>query len=135
LNNMKYTAEQYAQALMESLEGTSPSDQENVLDNFVKILAENNEIRNFESIAEEFHKLELGKQGIKQVQIQSAHPLNRENEKEILDELNKLVKGKLEVKKKINEDLIGGVVIQLEDKVIDASIKHQLEQLKEQLTK
>jgi|SRR3989344_1522328 len=132
---MKYTAEQYAQALMESLEGTSPSDQENVLDNFVKILAENNEIRNFESIAEEFHKLELGKQGIKQVQIQSAHPLNRENEKEILDELNKLVKGKLEVKKKINEDLIGGVVIQLEDKVIDASIKHQLEQLKEQLTK
>ena len=135
MNNMKYTAEQYAQALMESLEGTSPSDQENVLDNFVKILAENNEIRNFESIAEEFHKLELGKQGIKQVQIQSAHPLNRENEKEILDELNKLVKGKLEVKKKINEDLIGGVVIQLEDKVIDASIKHQLEQLKEQLTK
>ena len=132
---MKYTAKQYAQALMESLEGTSPGDQEKVLDNFVKILAENNEIRNFEAIAEEFHKLELAKQGVKQVEIQSAHPLNRENEKEILDELNKLVKGKLEVKKKINEDLIGGVVIQLEDKVIDASIKHQLEQLKEQLTK
>ncbi len=131
---MKYSPKQYAQALMQSLEGTSPGDQEKVLDNFVKILAENNEIRNFEAIAEEFHKLELGNQGIKQVEIQSAHPLNRENEKEILDELNKLVKGKLEVKKKVNEDLIGGVVIQLEDKVIDASIKHQLEQLKENLS-
>lgn len=131
---MKYSAKQYAKALMDSLEGVKPGDEEKVLDNFVKILAENNDTRQFEGIAEEFHKLELSKKGIQQVEIRSAHALSKENEKEVLKELNKLVKGDLEVKKRVDEDLIGGVVIRMEDQIIDASVKHQLEQLKENLS-
>lgn len=120
---------------MDSLSDTSPKDQEKVLDNFVKVLAENNDLRLFDQIEQEFHKLDLAKQGIKQVEVTSAHPLNKENEKAILDELNKLVKGKVELKKEVDERLIGGVVIRMEDQVIDASVKNQLEQLKETLGK
>ncbi len=119
---------------METLESTRPNDQEQVLDNFVKILSENNDLRLFEAMAEEFHKMELAKQGITQAEVTTAHPLSRENEQEIIHELNKLAKGHYELKKKVDENLIGGVVIRMDDKMIDASVKNQLEQLKMNLS-
>ena len=119
---------------MESLEHTDPKDQDKVLDNFVQILAENNDIRLFDEITAEFHKLELIKKGIKQVELTSAQPLSRSTEQEIVSELNKLVKGKVEVRKKIDEQLIGGVLITIDDQMIDATVKNNLTQLKKDLT-
>ena len=132
---MKFTAKNYAQALMDSLQDTAPKEHEKVLDNFAKLLAENNDLRLFEAIAEEFHKLELKKDGVKQVEITSAHPLGKDSEKAILNELNKLVGSKLEIKKKVDEGLIGGVLVQVDDQVLDTSVKNQLEQLKQEIIK
>src|SRR3989338_8539648 len=115
---MKFTAKQYAATLMEVVEQTSPSDLGVVLDNFALVLRENNDLRMFEVISEEFHKLELAKKSITEVNVTSSHPLNRENEKAIMNALNKHVKGEVKLKTKIDENLIGGVVIRLEDKVI-----------------
>ena len=132
---MKFTAKDYAQALMDSLEDTDPKHTNLILDNFVAALVENNDIRLFDEISAEFHKLDLAKKGIKQVEITSAKPLDKKNEHEILEELNKLVKGKVEIKKKVDEQLIGGVVIQMEDQLLDASVKNNLDQLKKELNK
>lgn len=130
---MKFTAKQYAEALMDSLQDTSPKDQNLVIDNFAAVLAANNDLRMFDQIAEEFHKLDLAKQGIKQAHVKSATPLSRENEKEIIEHLNKIAKTKIELKKDVDDQLIGGMVIQIDDQLIDTSIKHQLEQLKDNL--
>jgi F-type H+-transporting ATPase subunit delta len=132
---MKYSAKNYAQALFDSLSESNPKDHDAVLDNFVKLLAENNDLRMFDDISQEFHKLDLAKKGIKQVEVSTAHPISHDTEKEIIKELNKLVKGDFELKKKIDEQLLGGVVIQMDDQVLDASIKNNLEQLKQDLTK
>jgi F-type H+-transporting ATPase subunit delta len=132
---MRYTAKNYAQALLEALEGVHGKDQNTVLDNFVKVLAENNDVRLFEQISEEFHKLDLARKGIKQVQVTSAHNLTPSAEHEIVDQLNKLAHGKVEIKKKIDEQLIGGVIIQMEDQVLNASVKNELQQLKNELIK
>lgn len=132
---MKYSAKNYAQALMESLESADPKDENQILDNFVKILAENNDIRLFEQISDEFHKLDLKKKGISQAEVITAHPISRENEQQIIQQLNKIVKGNLELKKKVDEQLIGGVVIRVDDQLIDASVKNNLEQLKKELIK
>jgi F-type H+-transporting ATPase subunit delta len=131
---MKVTPKQYAEALLESLENVSAKDQDLVVNNFAQVLADNNDLRLFEQIAEEFHKLELKKKNVQLVELTSARPLSRENERDILDKLNKMVKGDIELKKKIDEKLIGGVVIRMEDKIIDASTKNSLEQLKNNLT-
>jgi F-type H+-transporting ATPase subunit delta len=131
---MKFSAKQYAEALMDSLNDTDPKDNDKILDNFVSVLAANNDLRLFDEIASEFHKLELAKKGIKEVEVTSAHPLNKENELQILHELNKLAKGNYEIKKKIDEQILGGVVIRLDDKMLDASVKNDLEQLKKDLT-
>lgn len=130
---MKFGAKDYAKALMETLELTAPNNESQVLDNFVKVLAENNDLRLFSEISDEFHKFELARKGIKQVEITSAHPINHENEKQILEELNKLAKQKVEIKKSIDENLVGGVVIRMDDRLLDASVKNDLEQLKQEL--
>lgn len=132
---MKHSAKQYASALMEVIETTNSKDHDQVLDNFVKVLAENNDLRLFEQIEEEFHKLELAKKGIKQVEVTSAHPITKANEQQIIHELNKLVRGNLDLKKKVDEGLIGGVVIRMEDQIIDASVKNNLQQLENELGK
>lgn len=131
---MKFTAKNYALALFEALEGVSHKDQDQILDNFVKVLAENNDLRKFEEVSEEFHKLELDKKGIKPVELTSAHPITKENEHEIIKELNKIIKGDIQLKKKVDEGLVGGVVIRFEDQMLDASVKNNLEQLRKDLT-
>lgn len=131
---MKFSSKQYAEALYDSLEGTDPKEIDLVLNNFVEILAANNDVKLYPQIEEEFHKLELAKKGSKLAQVTSARPLSKENERDIISELNKLVKGDVELKKKIDEKILGGVVIRLDDQLIDASVKNQLEELKEELS-
>lgn len=131
---MKLNPKQYAKALFEAWEQTDPKDQDKVLDNFVQVLAENNNLKLFDEIANEFHKIELEKKGVKQAQIVSAHPVSSQKEKEIVDQINQLVKGKVELKKNIDENLIGGMVIKVDDLMIDASVKRQLKELKKDLS-
>ncbi len=131
---MKFTAKQYAQALHDALENTAPAEVDRVLDNFVQVLAENNDLGLFDEIAAQLHKQELEKKGIKQAEVTSAHSLNSENEKQVIDTLNRHVKSKFELKRKIEENLIGGVVVQVDDLMIDASIKKNLEELRKELS-
>ena len=131
---MKLTAKQYAQTLFESLQDTNAKDHEKIMDNFVEALKLNNDIKLFDQIEEEYAKLEKAKNGIKIADVTTATPLNKSSEKEIIDELNKLVQGKVELKKKVDEKILGGVVIKLDDTLIDASVKKSLEELKKDLS-
>jgi F-type H+-transporting ATPase subunit delta len=131
---MKFSAKQYAEALFDSLEGTDPKEIDLVLNNFVEVLSANNDIKLFGEIETEFHRLELAKKGTKLAEVTSAHALSKENERNIIQELNKIVKGDVELKKKIDERILGGVVIRLDDQLIDASVKGDLDKLKEELS-
>lgn len=131
---MKFTAKQYAQALMDSLSETDPKDTDKILDNFVTVLVENDQLRLFEEIVNEFHRIDLEKKGTKQAEVTSARPLSRENENAVIEHLNKIVGSKVELKKQIDERLVGGVVIRVDDKLVDASVKNELNQLKNELS-
>lgn len=130
---MKLTAQQYAKTLFESLQDTSPGDHEKVLDNFVEALVMNNDVKMFEDISLEFEKLDKGKKGIRIAEVTSAQPLEKHTEKEIVEQLNKMVGSSVELKKKIDERILGGVVIKVDDTLIDASVKKSLEELKNDL--
>jgi F-type H+-transporting ATPase subunit delta len=53
--------------------------------------------------------------------------------KGLIDDLNRIVGSKTEIKQKIDRNLIGGVVLKVDDTLIDGSIKRQLENLKDTL--
>ncbi len=130
---MKHTVKQYAEALHDTLNSTAPKDIDTVLDNFVKVLAASNDLKLFPEIEEELHRLDLKAKGKTLAHVTSASTLSPESEKNIVNQLNDLIKGKVELKKKIDKDLVGGVVIQMEDTLIDASVKKSLQDLKTNL--
>ncbi|MEO6133323.1 MAG: ATP synthase F1 subunit delta [Saprospiraceae bacterium] len=74
--------------------------------------------------------------GISIVNIVSAEPLPEETLESIRKKLveSKMTRGNIEFKTSVDKDLIGGFVISFEDKLYDASISHQLDQLRKQFT-
>lgn len=127
---MKLTAKQYAQTLYESLQDTTAKDHDKILDNFAKALALNNDLEMMDEISSEYEKLDKAGKGIKIAEVTSATPLEKSTEKQIIEHLNGMVKGKVELRKKVDEKILGGVVIKMDDTLIDASVKKSLEELK-----
>lgn len=124
-------AEDYAKALFGAISETSPKDHDKVLDNFVKILAQQGDQNLLPEIEGHYHRLEMENKGIKEVKVITA---NKVDQKELVSQLNKLLGKNIEVKHKVDEGIIGGVVIRAGDTLIDASVKNSLQTLKKNLT-
>ncbi len=126
---MKLTATQYAQALYLAAAETATKDHETILERFIKILQSNGDLGKFPEIELEFKKFEAEKKGLKQ----GLAKLAKDHDGKILNELNQIVRDKTEFKIKIEEELVGGVVLKVDETLIDASIKTQLKNLNSEL--
>jgi F-type H+-transporting ATPase subunit delta len=126
------TAQQYALALYQAISEVKPADHDKVLENFVKILSSNGDLGQYPQIEQEYKKVEAESQGIKQVNVLTA---NKDiNTKALVAELNRIVGNKVEINHETDEKIIGGVVIKVDDTLIDASVRNSLENLKKDLT-
>ncbi len=132
---MKYLSKQYAIALHQAIFESVPEEQDKILDNFVTLLKQNGDLDKVKEIEEEFHNYERQIRGIKTVQVSTAKALSEAEERNIIKELNEFVGSQVELKKKVDEGLIGGVVIKIGDTLIDGSVKKTLKELKDELTK
>tara|TARA_B100000508_G_scaffold141097_1_gene147042 strand:+ start:144033 stop:144566 length:534 start_codon:yes stop_codon:yes gene_type:complete len=116
------------------LDKVFPSFQE-LTKKFVHLLTKNRREMLLPLIAEEYIAKVKAVRGIVPVTLTSAHKLDDKVKQSILDKLNKAVKGEIELNEKIDEDLIGGFVVRMGDTRIDASVAHQLNELKQRLTR
>ncbi len=87
------------------------------------------------NIAWSFDMLVKEYKGIVSVQLVSATKLNDATRKLILEKVGASVEGELEINEIIDESLIGGFIVRMGDKQIDASISSQFNNLKQRLTK
>src|SRR4051812_37993208 len=110
---MRYTHQQYAQALYESIQDTKPKDHDQVIENFVDALKRNGDLAEYEAIVKVFEDYDRDQRGIREVEVTTTHDVK--TSKGLLDHLNKLVGKNIEVKRKVDDKLIGGVVIKVED--------------------
>lgn len=132
---MKYSPQQYAQALHQAIFESKPADQEKVLDNFVLTLKQNNDLGLIDEIENEFYNCERVRKNVKLAEITTARELSSEEGNRLLKELNEYVGGEVELKKKVDAGLVGGVIVKIEDELIDGSVKRSLKELKELLIK
>ena len=89
-------------------------------------------------IIEAFVEMFRKEKGIQVVEMTTAVPISLELKQSILKSLtdiNMLKDKKIELKEKVDESIIGGMVVQIEDKLFDASIKHDLQFIKRQFVK
>ena len=71
--------------------------------------------------------------GLAIAEVQSAVPLTNEVRTSITQQVATATGKNIQLKETINEDLIGGFILRLDDKQIDSSVKSQLLNLKKQL--
>jgi F-type H+-transporting ATPase subunit delta len=85
-------------------------------------------------MTQEFQRLVKEDQGIVQARLVTARAVDRSLVDQIRREMEKSTGKKVEMKLQTEPYLIGGIVIILGDKIIDRSIRHQLSQMKEQMS-
>ncbi len=129
----KLTAKEYALALYDSVQETRTEDHNKLMDTFVKILAENGDLNLYDLIETEFRLLDLKDKGIAQVEITQAN--SAKTNPQLLVDLNRIIGEKLELTQKVDQKILGGVIVRVDDTLIDASIKTQLENLSDTLKK
>lgn len=128
-----YTVQQYANTLYEVLQDTHPKDHQKVIDNFIAILSENSQSELYPEIVKIVESLAKQKKDIKKVEITVARPLEVLEELELIKELNACLGGNIEFKKVVDQGLISGLVIKVDDVVIDGSVKKRIEKLRTQI--
>ena len=97
--------------------------------NFIKILVDAERIGLAAEVFTVFENKRTAAEGISDVDVITAYPLDDAQVKTISDAISKRLGKKIDINTKENKDLIGGVVIRAGDSVIDASLRGRLKEL------
>ena len=94
--------------------------------NFFKIVANHGKLYLLEKIFNQFTKYLDEKDGVIEVTVTTTSPLEKNFEEEIIKNLSIKLNKKIRLKKLIDPDLIGGIIIKINSIMIDNSIKTKL---------
>ncbi len=126
---MKYNPRQYAWALYESLKDVKEGETDSVFKNFYTILLRNNDLKLINKIIEKIEEIDKEERGIIEVKVTGA----KEIDKDLVSKLRNLIGDKVEIQEKTDPTLIAGFKIQINDLLIDGSIKAKLNKLRQSL--
>jgi F-type H+-transporting ATPase subunit delta len=129
---MNISVEQYAGALFSGLREVSEKDHDTVIENLVRILKQNNDLDKFDAIVEAYERIEQKNSGIAEAVVTTATPHSAD--KKMMDALNNIAGSKVKVTEEVDESIIGGVIVRIDDTLLDASIKTKLDNLKDSLS-
>ncbi len=101
--------------------------------NFLLLIAENKRENYIPGIFRNLEDLYRKEEGIKSAVLTSAQPLNEAVVLHIQKILETEFNAKVELRQKVDDYLIGGFVLRVEDKQYDASLSTQLKKIREQL--
>ncbi len=102
--------------------------------NFVRLLAEKGRAAELGEIADELDTLVAREERILDVELTTAHELSDDEFKSILDQIESASGRKVQAERKVDPDLIGGIVLQAGSMRLDASVRGRLERLRQDLT-
>jgi F-type H+-transporting ATPase subunit delta len=104
-----------------------------LLGNFLRVLAENDRLKDFPIIERSYQRLLEQLLGRVRAKIRSASPLNDEELNGLVDAFSRLTKKTVVPLIEVDPELLGGAVVEIEGQVYDASLKTQLQRLGEAL--
>lgn len=97
---------------------------------FLALITKNARASILPAIAHSFVSQYKKHKGIVDVLLTSAEPLDDATKAKILDKVKSTVNGEIALVEKIDPALLGGFIVNIEDKQIDASVASQLSNLK-----
>jgi len=109
-------------------------DADELVRNFMLLLAEKGRAGQVEEIQRDFERLALAEERRLEVELTTAVELDADDEKRILEQIERASGRKVDATRTVDPDLIGGVVLQAGSLRVDASVRGRLERLRQELT-
>jgi F-type H+-transporting ATPase subunit delta len=100
---------------------------------FLVLLTRHHRERVLPEVIEEFHALRDEREGIVTADVRTAVPINGAQQREIGARLTRSTGKKVRLRAAVDPAIRGGLVVRIGDTVVDASVRHQLERLRERL--
>ncbi len=105
------------------------------LKNLLYILVDKRREKILDYLPDVFKRVAGRIRGTVPIKVQTAIPLTEDRLVKLQNNLEKLTKKKVEIETEVNKDIIGGMIIRIENKIIDGSITNHLKNLKKNLLK
>jgi F-type H+-transporting ATPase subunit delta len=110
-------------------------DADQLLHNFLRLVAEKGRIGSIEEIAREFDRLMAREERRLNVELTTARELSDAEARDLLEQIERASGRKIEATQRVDPNLIGGFVLQAGSMRVDASVRGRLEGLRQELVK
>ena len=108
-------------------------DADELLRNFLLVLADKGRTGQLEEIAREFERLVAEHEGVVHAELTTAVELSDEETTKLVGQIEQASGRKVEATRRVDPDLIGGIVLQVGSHRLDASVRGRLEGLRRRL--
>lgn len=105
-----------------------------LLANFFGVLAENNRLRALAAIGREYERLEDRRVGRIRARLRSARSLPDDDQLRIRETLERRTGKEVVAEALVDPALLGGVVVEMQGRVFDGSVRMRLERLRQSLS-
>jgi F-type H+-transporting ATPase subunit delta len=111
------------------------TDADPVIVNFLRLLIEKHRMPVIFRIRAEYDRLWEDENKLLPVEITSAVELDEDIVKQLGDRISEQTGRKVELSSRVEPDILGGIVVQVGNQVLDASIRNRLETLRKQVAR
>ncbi|HEX8083655.1 MAG TPA: ATP synthase F1 subunit delta [Solirubrobacteraceae bacterium] len=108
---------------------------EDIVTNFLELLIEKHRMPAVYRIRREYDALWEEENKLLPVEITSAIELDKDTVKQIGDKIGERTGRKVQLESKVDPDILGGIVVRVGDRILDASIANRLESLRKQVAR
>jgi F-type H+-transporting ATPase subunit delta len=108
-------------------------DADELVRNFLLLVAEKGRTGEIDEIAREFQALVASEADVLNVELTTAFALSDDDARDILGQIEQASGRTVEATRKVDPDLIGGIVLQAGSMRLDASVRGRLERLRHEL--
>ena len=125
-----FSTEEKKEGLGKVLEGT-----DDTVRNFLELLIEKHRMPAVHRIRREYDALWEEENKLLPVEVTSAIELDPATVEQIGDKIGERTGRKVQLESKVDPDILGGIVVRVGDRILDASIANRLESLRKQVAR
>jgi F-type H+-transporting ATPase subunit delta len=123
------TSSERKKAILEN----SFADVQPLTKNFLYLLVDERRENELNGIASEFKKLALEATGMAEAIVTTAYPMSSSEKAELVTTFAEIIGKKLVMEERVDSDILGGVIVQVGDRLYDGSLKTKLLRFQERL--
>jgi F-type H+-transporting ATPase subunit delta len=108
-------------------------DSDELVRNFLRLLTEKGRVGEIDEIGREFERLSAEEEGVLNVELTTAVELSDDEAKSIVAQIESASGRTVEATRRVDSELVGGIILQVGSLRLDASVRGRLERLRQEL--